>query len=106
MKKPSERLKESLEIKNLWMYILKVLKERGEMHAYKISTVIEDKYGFSIGEVTSYVVLYKLAKQGFVKSKLDRSSARSKKNYTITKRGKEELKAGGSILSEMLGKLK
>jgi len=82
-----KRLEKNLTVDLLWIYILSILKEK-KLHAYAIRKKIEEKFSFKVGNVTSYVVLYKLEANGFVESKKDGN----RKVYTITTQGKQLFK--------------
>ena len=56
-KRPIDRLKKSVTQDNLWMYILKVLKEEGSVHPYEMNRKIERKFSFRPGNFTSYFFL-------------------------------------------------
>lgn len=78
-----KRLKTKLSVELLWLYILKLLKEK-PLHAYAIRKEIMERFGFLPGNVTAYVVLYKLQARGFVEAKQEGN----KTVYSITKQGK------------------
>lgn len=84
---PFSRLKELNTKDCLWIYILKILSEK-TTHAYTIRKEIDERFGFKPGIMTAYKVLYLLHKKGFVK----KSVQGRKKIYTITDKGKKELK--------------
>ena len=88
---PFERLKRSNTIENLWIWILLLLKEKE----------IEKNFSFKPGKITPYRVLYRLEKQGFVKSKLKER----RRIYKITKKGIEELEKAKKFYQEILKKL-
>ena len=71
---------------NLWIYILRVLKD-GPTHAYSVRNEIQSRFGFRPGAVTAYKVLYQLKLKGLVTK---RAQGR-KQVYTITPKGREEL---------------
>lgn len=87
--KPLVRLKRSLTIDNLWLYILSILSKK-EMHAYAMLNEMEKRYGWKPGLVTPYVVLYKLEEEGYITG-YDKERRRY---YRITKKGKEALATG------------
>lgn len=95
-----KRLKEKTTKDILWIYILSLLKEK-DMYAYEIRDEIYKKFGFKPARITSYVVLYRLEKEGYVKSywKEDR------KYYSINSRGKELLNEGIQYLKEIIEKI-
>ncbi len=98
--KEFRRLEKNLNIELLWIYILAVLKKK-DLHAYAMRKEIEEKFGFGIGEVTSYVVLYKLESRGFVSSR----KQKNRKIYRITGRGKELLKEAADYMKKRHEKL-
>ena len=61
-----ERLVKKMTVENLWIYILSSLKLKPR-YGYEIGRHIEKKYGFKLGKVTSYVILYRLVKEGLIK---------------------------------------
>jgi len=83
---PLERLKKSNTIDNLWIYILSLATKK-PIYAYYLQKEIEEKFGFRPGKITSYRVLYRLEKDGFVKSKMEER----RRVYQITEKGKKEL---------------
>lgn len=96
-----ERLKRKLGIELLWIYLLSMLKKKPS-HAYVLRKEIEGKFGFLPGNVSVYVVLYKLKNRGFVKAKRDGNRS----VYSITTSGKELLKEAKRELQntiEMVG---
>ncbi len=98
---PIARLKESNTKENLWIYVLRILKDR-PTHAYTIREEIRKHYGFRPGTMTAYKVLYGLKKRGLVTKKLDGR----KKVYSITAKGKAELKGAMEFYQHMLRVLK
>ena len=96
-----ERLKRKLGIELLWIYLLSMLKKKPS-HAYVLRKEVKSKFGFLPGNVSVYVVLYKLEKHGFVRAKQDGN----KSVYSITASGKELLKEAKKELEntiEMVG---
>jgi len=101
---PLARLKRKITKENLWIYILTLLKKK-PMYGYEIRNKIKEKFGFNIGKISSYVVLYRLEKAGYVASKLDDKSGRARKYYIITKKGKSLLNEGIKFLENLLKKI-
>ncbi len=84
--KPLQRL-ESLNTKDcLWVYILRILREK-PMHAYLIRSEIERRFGFRPGTMTAYKVLYLLGKSGLA----EKTREGRRKIYRITPKGSLEL---------------
>jgi DNA-binding PadR family transcriptional regulator len=100
---PSSRLKEKITTDNLWLYILALLKER-DMYGYELREAVEHNYGFKPGNVTAYRVLYALKRRDLVKT-IEKKEGQKRKYYSITERGKAELKKGKQILKEVFEKL-
>lgn len=82
-----KRLEEKLTKEVLWLYILSSLKKK-QLHAYALRKTIHERFGFLPGEVSAYVVLYKLKSHGFVSAK----KSENKVIYSITSEGKNLLK--------------
>jgi len=78
-----KRLRTKLSIDILWIYILGILKEK-PLHAYALRKEISERFGFKPGNVTAYVVLYKLKNRGFVSAKAEANRT----VYSITEKGK------------------
>ena len=91
--RPLDRLKEKVYKGNLWLYILRLLDKKGYT-GYVIRSEIKKKFGFWVGNVTSYKVLYLLEKGGYVESEKDGREV----YYTITGKGRREMEAGNKFL--------
>jgi len=91
-----KRLKRKLSIELLWIYILSLLK-RGPSHAYALRSKIKEEFGFLPGNVSAYVVLYKLKNRSFVSVKEDGNRA----VYSITQKGKALLKEARQELQRL-----
>lgn len=97
MKRPLDRLKEKIRKENLWLYILSLLVKKS-YYGHEMRDVIKTKFGFWIGNVTSYKVLYLLEKGGYAKSvKRGREVY-----YMITEKGRRELKTAVKFLKNAL----
>ncbi|GBE54132.1 MAG TPA: PadR family transcriptional regulator [Euryarchaeota archaeon] len=97
---PMKRLEKRTTREILWIYILKLLRHR-EMYAYEIRKELQENFGFSPAVVTSYVVLYRLEKEGYVKS-IPRGD---KKYYRITENGNKLFIQGLNYLKSIVEKL-
>jgi len=102
-----ERLKEKLTKEVLWIYILSLLKER-PMYAYELKNKIREKFNFEPATVSSYVVLYKLEKGGYVSSEWQESETGkpSRKYYELTEEGKKLLEEGIKFIEDMTKNLR
>jgi DNA-binding PadR family transcriptional regulator len=98
--RPMQRLKRTLTKGNLWLYILSELK-KGRVYAYGLSKDIEKTFGWSHGLITSYVVLYKLEKEGLISSEFEGR----RKYYRITRKGAGELGKAKRYLSQLSRRL-
>jgi len=107
MTSPMERLKTKITKEVLWLYILRLLKER-PMYAYELKEKIKEAFNFEPATVSSYVVLYKLEKDGYVTAEWQESQTGkpSRKYYRLTPEGERLLEEGISFLEETLKKLK
>lgn len=97
---PNERLQKSNTIENLWIYILSLLRE-GKVYAWKIPGLVEKEFKFKPGKITPYRVLYRLEKEGLVKSEMEER----RRIYQITGKGKKELELAKEFFQEILNKI-
>jgi len=95
-----QRLATKLGVQLLWIYILALLKKKPS-HAYTLRKRISEEFGFLPGNVSAYVVLYKLQSRGFVSTKQDGNRT----VYTITRDGKRLLSEAKKELQGMVRKL-
>jgi DNA-binding PadR family transcriptional regulator len=89
---------------NLWFYILRLLQE-GPRYGYEIRAMISEKFGFKPATVTSYVILYKMAKDGLVEARRKDDERREKpdrKYYVITEEGKRAMAIAKTFLSKLI----
>jgi DNA-binding PadR family transcriptional regulator len=98
-----ERLKKKITKENLWLYILTLLKN-GPVYGYELKDKIKEKFGFEPAKITTYVVLYKLEKEGLVKS-IKNTEKSSRKYYYITEKGSKTLEEGLKFLKKMINSL-
>ena len=102
---PLQRLKRKLTTENLWLYILTLLQEKPK-YAYEIRREIKEKFGFETGQITSYVVLYRLENSGYVSQKVKEVEGRARKYYSLTPRGRKILSDGITFLEKTLAIIK
>ncbi|MBN1786461.1 MAG: PadR family transcriptional regulator [Candidatus Methanofastidiosa archaeon] len=90
----------------MWIYVLKLLEKR-PMYGYELKDEIEKNFGWAPATVTSYVVLYKLESEDYVKTEVreENSNKTKRKYYIITEKGSELLKQGCDFIRETLEKL-
>ncbi|AFL94791.1 transcription regulator, PadR-like familiy 1 [Thermococcus cleftensis] len=107
MTTPMERLRNKITKEVLWLYILRLLRER-PMYAYELKERIREAFDFEPATVSSYVVLYKLEKEGYVTAEWQESQTGkpSRKYYKLTPAGEKLLEDGIAFLEDMLTKLK
>ncbi|NJE05985.1 PadR family transcriptional regulator [Thermococcus sp. M36] len=107
MTTPMERLKNKITKEVLWLYILRLLRER-PMYAYELKERIKEAFNFEPATVSSYVVLYKLEKEGYVTAEWQESETGkpSRKYYKLTPEGEKLLEDGIAFLENMLTKLR
>ncbi len=98
---PLRRLQSRTTKEILWIYILRLLKDK-EMYAYEFRDALKTNFGFEPARITSYVVLYRLEKDGFVGSKW----VENKKYYHLTEKGEKLYKQGMENLEAMLNNLR
>jgi len=107
MSDPIERLRRKITKEVLWLYILRLLKER-PMYAYELKQNIKETFGFEPATVSSYVVLYKLEKEGYVTAEWQEQGMGkpSRKYYKLTDDGEKLLEEGIEFMEDILRKLK
>jgi PadR family transcriptional regulator PadR len=78
------------------------------MYAYEISKGLKNRFGFSTAIVTTYVVLYKLQREGLIEVEEEAQAIGrpKRKYYTITKRGKQEFEKACLLLQTTFQLLK
>ena len=94
---PNERLQKSNTIENLWIYILFLTKKQ-KIYGWEIPAIIKKEFKFKPGKITPYRVLYRLEKEGSVKSEL----RERRRVYQITEKGKKELEKAKSFYKTIL----
>jgi DNA-binding PadR family transcriptional regulator len=77
---------------NLWLYVLKLLKER-DYFAYELRGAIQERFGVEMASVTAYVLLYKLRRDKLVQLSEERREGKrpTRKYYKITELGLQTL---------------
>lgn len=102
-----ERLVKKMTVENMWIYILSSLKLK-QRYGYEIGSYIEKNYGFKPGKVTSYVILYRLVKEGLITLKEEKKDGFGppRKYYAITDKGLKVLRQGEKFLENMLDRIK
>lgn len=99
------RLKKKTTAEMLWPYFLKLLKER-PMYGYELQQEIQKRFGWKPATVTSYVVLYRLQRNGYVTIEWKEQRGKpARKYYKITKKGEELLRDGIKYLKEFYSRL-
>lgn len=99
------RLKKKTTAEMLWPYFLKLLKER-PMYGYELRQQVQKRFGFKPATVTSYVVLYRLQRKGYVTMEWKEQRGKpARKYYKITKKGEELLREGIKCIKEFYLKI-
>jgi DNA-binding PadR family transcriptional regulator len=94
------RLKKKTTAEMLWPYFLKLLKER-PMYGYELQQETQKRFGWKPATVTSYVVLYRLQRNGYVTMEWKEQRGKpARKYYKITKKGEELLRDGIKYLKD------
>lgn len=101
-----ERLVRKLTHENLWLYILTLLSKK-PLYGYQIRKLIDEEFGFKPGQVTAYVVLYRLEKAGLIKVVNEAKGTRgpSRKYYTITSKGAATLMKAKRFLTDLSSRI-
>jgi len=78
------------------------------MYAYEISKGLKSRFGFSTAMVTTYVVLYKLEREGLIgaEEEAEATGRPRRKYYAITENGKQEFEKARLLLQTTFQLLK
>jgi PadR family transcriptional regulator, regulatory protein PadR len=104
LERPLQRLITNTTTNCLWPYILALLKSE-PVYAYKIQDLVKERFGFEVGQVTAYMVLYKLETDGYVQTEWRNVENRQRKYYKITDNGRKALEESVKYLNETASKL-
>jgi DNA-binding PadR family transcriptional regulator len=96
------RLRRKLTVENLWLYIIKILKDNKPLRAYDIKVSLRDVFDINAPAVTVYSVLYRMKRDGLLEIRREGEVV----VYTPTERGLEAFKQGIVFIEEVLAKLK
>lgn len=105
--KAFRRFVNHLTRENLWVYILRLLQE-GPKYGYEIRAMINERFGFKPATVTSYVILYKMANDGLVRTEKNVVEGKGKpdrKYYVITDEGRRVMKAAKGFMGKFIEKV-
>jgi len=72
------------------------------MWGYKIKKVVEAFFGVKLRHGALYPLLNKLEQKGFLTSEKQKQGGRTRKVYTITRKGKQYIEAYAGILKEQI----
>lgn len=96
------RMLRKITVECVWIYILGLLLVKPR-HAYALREDIKKEFGFTVGRITSYKVIYDLKRHGYVREvKIKKKSLRGpeRKYYEITERGSELLLNAGELINK------
>ena len=72
------------------------------MWGYKIKKEVETKFGVKLRHGALYPLLNSLEQKGFLTSQKQQQGGRTRKVYTITKKGKKYIETYHNILKEQI----
>lgn len=72
------------------------------MWGYKIKKVVEALFGVTLRHSALYPLLNRLEAEGFLTSEKQKQGGRTRKVYTITRKGKQYVHAYSGILKEQI----
>jgi PadR family transcriptional regulator PadR len=100
-----KRLERKTTKEVLWPYILRLLQER-PMYGYELRQEINKRFGWKPPMVTSYTVLYRLQRDGYLTIEWKEQRGKpARKYYKITKKGHEILMEAEDYLSNLCNRL-
>ncbi|MCY0868139.1 MAG: helix-turn-helix transcriptional regulator [Desulfurococcus sp.] len=101
--KAYSRLTRKLTVENLWLYVVKILLDKGEpMRAYDIKIELRERFGINPPAITVYTAIYRMVRDGV----LTRRQRGDEAVYTVSERGLEAFKKALVFMEEVLSKLK
>jgi len=84
-----KRLERKTTKEILWPYVLRLLQER-PMYAYELRQEMNKRFGWKPPMVTSYTVLYRLQREGYLTMEWKEQRGKpARKYYKITDKGRE-----------------
>ena len=92
----TDRMKRKVLVENLWFFILKLVKENPR-YGNELREEVSKTFGFLVGNVTAYKVLYDLESREYVEVSGD-----YKKKYTMTKKGLDEVRKTENFLKDLI----
>lgn len=81
--------------------ILRLIRAQ-PMWGYKIKKVVEALFGVTLRHGALYPLLNRLEEEGFLTSEKQKQGGRTRKVYTITRKGKQYVEAYAGILKEQI----
>jgi len=97
---PFERFKKLNTEGNLWVYVLSLGKEN-IICDEDVRRLIFEKFGFLAGNLLLKSVLYRLRRQGYIKTE----RYKGKRAFVTTEEGKKELEKMRNFCQELLQKI-
>lgn len=97
---PFERFQKLNTEGNLWVYVLSLGKEQ-VICDEDLRRLIFEKFGFLPGNLLLKSVLYRLRRQGYIKTE----KYKGKKAYSTTEQGKAELEKMRNFCQELLQRI-
>lgn len=97
---PFERFQKLNTEGNLWVYVLALGKEE-EICDENVRRLIFEKFGFLAGNLLLKSVLYRLRRQGYIKTE----RYKGKRAYSTTDEGRKELEKMRNFCQELLQKI-
>ncbi|MEM0453233.1 MAG: PadR family transcriptional regulator [Sulfolobales archaeon] len=96
--KAYERLIRKITIENLWLYIIKILKDCNELRAYDIKKELSRRFNVKPATITVYAVIYKMVKEGLIESVKTSDGLR----YRVTEKGMRTFEQGIKYINEII----
>jgi DNA-binding PadR family transcriptional regulator len=98
--KALRRFVDKLTRENLWIYVLRLLQE-GPKQDKEIREMMNKRFGFEPTGVTSYTILYKMARDGLVEEKKGKGKSEGRR-YAITNDGERAMQSAKVILTNLI----
>jgi DNA-binding PadR family transcriptional regulator len=105
VKQLTETLKKELVqriVRNLLDIQILRLIQTEPMWGYKIKKQVAEKFDVKLGHGALYPLLKSLEEKGFITSQKQQQKGRTRKTYTITRKGQEYIDAYQNILKQQI----
>ncbi len=81
--------------------LLAILQQGGESYSVPIVVELEERAGREVTQAAVFIVLRRLEEKGFLRSRMEEESGRSRRYFRITASGMRRLRESRQVLLQM-----